>query len=164
MDVDAILAAMNQRDVRYLIIGGMNFMLRHRPLLTYDIDFWVEDTEENRHKCGQALANLDAEWGSTEENWAPVSKLPADWLGEQAIYCLNSPHGAIDIMRVVEGLDSWQESWQRGIDEKTKAGTPYRGLSDDDMLKCQLALAEPQRNLERVRILQEILQSGDQQT
>ncbi len=162
MNIDAIFAAMNQSDVHYLLIGGMNFMLRHRPLLTYDVDFWIEDTEENRRACEQALANLNAEWGSTEENWAPTSQLSAGWLEKQAIYCLNSPHGAIDIMRVVKGLDNWQESWRRGIDEKTGAGTRYRGLSDNDMLQCQLALSESQQKAERVRILREILQSDDQ--
>ncbi len=162
MNLDAILAAMHQHGVRCLLIGGMNFMLRHRPLLTYDIDFWIEDTEVNRCRCEQSLADLDVEWGSTEENWASVSKLPKDWLGKQTIYCLNSPYGAIDIMRTVKGMDDWQESWQKGIDEKTRAGTPYRGLSDQHMLQCQLALPEPQQKMERVRFLRELLQSGDQ--
>ncbi len=161
MNIDAILAAMNHHDVRYLLIGGMNFMLRHRPLLTYDVDFWIEDTEKNRARCEQTLANLDAEWGSTDDNWAPVSELPTDWLAKQAVYCLNSPHGAIDIMRSVNGLDAWQESWQKSLEEKTAAGTHYRGLSDNDMLKCQLALSKPQQKHERIRFLREILQSGE---
>jgi len=161
MNVDSILAAMNQHDVRYLLIGGMNFMLRHRPWLTYDIDFWIEDTQENRHRCELSLVHLGAEWGSTEENWALVSELPEDWLSKQTIYCLNSPHGAIDIMRVVKGLDDWQTCWQQGIDEKTHAGIPYRGLSDRDMLQCQLALSEAQQKVERVRLLREILQPDE---
>ena len=161
MNVDTMLTAMNQNDVSYLLIGGMNFMLRHRPMLTYDVDFWIEDTTNNRRKCELALVNLDAEWGSTEENWTLVKEIPPGWLDKQAIYCLNSPHGAIDIMRAVEGLENWQASWQSSIQEQTKAGTPYRGLSDEDMLKCQLALAEPQRKHERVRILRQILQLGE---
>ena len=161
MNVDAILAAMNEREVRYLLIGGMNFMLRHRPLLTFDVDFWIEDSRENRNRCEQALDDLDAEWGSTEENWAPVGRLPEDWLSNQSVYCLNSPHGAIDIMRSVKGLGDWQKSWEKGIEEATQAGTPYRGLSDRDMLLCQLALEEQYRKSERVRILQEFLSSGE---
>ncbi len=163
MNIDAILAAMNHYGVQYLLIGGVNFMLRHRPLLTFDIDFWVEDTKENLLRCERALADLNAEWGSTDANWATVSEFPEGWLNKQAIYCLNSPHGAIDIMRAVEGLDNWQESWQRSADEKTASGTSYRGLSDSDMLKCQLALAESQQKHERVRILREILQPGDRE-
>ena len=136
-------------------------MLRHRPLLTYDVDFWIEDTKENRLRCEQALAKLDAEWGKTEEHWTPVSEFPEGWLDAQTVYCLLSPHGAIDIMRSVEGLSDWQESSQCGIDGKTNAGTPFRGLSDSDMLKCQLALSDSQRKAERVQILTEILQQID---
>ena len=161
MNVDTILATMNQNDVRYLLIGGMNFMLRHHPLLTYDVDFWIEDREDNRRRCESALADLDAEWGSTDKTWAPVKEIPSGWLDKQAIYCLNSPHGAIDIMRAVEGLGNWQESWLSAVQEQTKAGMNYRGLSDEDMLKCQLALEETQRKLERVRILREVLQSDE---
>ena len=157
MNIELVLQTMNRFQVAYLLIGGMNFMLRHKPLLTYDIDLWIEDTEANRRKCELALVDLDAEWGSTDENWGPVSKLPAGWQDAQTIYCLNSPHGAIDIMRAVKGMEDWQKSWRDSLEEATNKGTPFRGLSDADMLQCQLALSESQRNKERVRELTEIL-------
>jgi hypothetical protein len=158
MNVDQVLSSMNARGVRYLLIGGMNFMLRHKPLLTYDIDFWIDDAGVNRRQCELALVDLEAEWGATDETWGNVSVLPANWLDEQMVFCLNSPHGAIDIMRAVKGLDDWQLAWDRGVDEFTAAGTPYRGLSDADMLQCQLALSTTQQKSERVRILSEILE------
>ncbi len=162
MNVDQIFSMMNQHGVRYLLIGGMNFMLRHRPLLTYDVDLWIEDTESNCRQCELALAAIDAEWGSTEENWGPVGLLQPGWLQRQAVFCLHSPQGAVDIMRAVAGMTDWQDAWQRGIDEQTKSETAYRGLSDADMLACQLALAESERRSERTSYLQKLLDDEEE--
>ena len=42
MNVDRILETLNRQDVRYILIGRMNFLLRHTPVLTFDVDVWVE--------------------------------------------------------------------------------------------------------------------------
>jgi hypothetical protein len=47
MTVDQILETFNRRQAGYLLIGGMNFLLRHQPVLTFDVDLWVADTPEN---------------------------------------------------------------------------------------------------------------------
>jgi len=38
MNFDRIFALLAEHRVAYLLIGGVNFMLRHKPLLTYDED------------------------------------------------------------------------------------------------------------------------------
>jgi hypothetical protein len=91
MNVDHILNTLNQHGVSYLLIGGMNFLLRHLPLSTYDVDVWIEDRFDNRRRCETALAALDAEWGRTDADWGPVAKLPAGWLDQQGVFSLNSP-------------------------------------------------------------------------
>jgi hypothetical protein len=164
MDVDGILRILNRNHVRYLLIGGMNFMLRHKPILTYDLDVWIEDTVENRQRCELALAELDAEWGATESDWGPVKDLAAGWLAVQGMVCVSSPHGAIDVFRSVAGLADWQSSWQQGVDEATAAGTPYRGLSDEDMLRCQAALDEGLRKSDRIRVLEEAVRNKGPQS
>ena len=68
MNVDHILATFNEHQVQYLLIGGMNFMLRHKPILTYDLDIWIADSVENRHRCEAGVSLIDAEWGATEES------------------------------------------------------------------------------------------------
>src|SRR6478609_7419070 len=112
-DPDQILATMNEHGVAYLLIGGMNFMLRHEPnLLTFDIDFWIEDTPENRQRCESALAALDAEWGVNDADWKPVAQHPPGWLDQQSVFCVNSKHGAVDIFRRLPGLTDWPASSQ----------------------------------------------------
>lgn len=157
MNVDRILAAFNDQRVRYLLIGGMNFLLRHEPVLTYDIDLWIDDTPENLARSEAALASLGAEWGSSDDDWGPVAAKPGGWLQRQAVYCLTCPDGAIDIFRTVRGLASWTDSFNRAIHEFTAAGVPYHGLSDEDMLACQLALSEHERKPGRVMSLRKAL-------
>lgn len=38
MNVDHILATFNAHRVDYILIGGVNFLLRHEPVTTYDIE------------------------------------------------------------------------------------------------------------------------------
>jgi hypothetical protein len=38
MNVDAMLRVLNEEQVDYLLIGGMNFLIRHLPELTFDVD------------------------------------------------------------------------------------------------------------------------------
>lgn len=159
MNIDRILDTFHHHRVAYLLIGGVNFLLRHRPVLTYDVDLWVEDTDDNLGKTESALAVLDAAWGPTEATWQPVRQQPTGWLRRQELFCLSSPHGAIDIFREVRGLPDWTACRQRAITGSTGTGIPYWGLSDADMLASQLALDEADRNPERVYVLQEALRN-----
>lgn len=157
MNLDRILLVFNRTEVRYLLIGGVNFLLRHDPVLTFDVDFWVEDTDENLRRCEAALAELRAEWGRTEEAWGPVAAMPSGWLSQQAMYCLTSPYGAVDIFRAVRGLTSWSASFRNAVLGQTAGGTAYWGLSDGDMLQCQLSLDPESQKLDRIRALQKKL-------
>lgn len=157
MNVDRILETFNRQQVDWLLIGGMNFLLRHQPVLTFDVDLWIADTPENGHRSERALAELDAEWGPTDADWRPVRQLKAGWLERQAVFCLTSPHGPIDIFRAMRGLPDWNEAAARAVASKTAGGVAYRGLSDADMLACQLALDEHERKPERIRVLREVL-------
>jgi|LakMenEpi03Aug12_release.lakeMendotaPanAssembly.Ray.scaffolds.fasta_scaffold70507_4 hypothetical protein len=156
MNVDHILRTFSECGVECLLIGGMNFLLRHEPVLTYDIDFWIRDTPENLVRCDAALRKLDAAWGATEREWRPVAA-QRGWLLQQSIFCLTSPSGAIDIFRTVTGLPSWEECNARAQAGNTAGDAPYRGLSDEDMLACQLALPFAQRRQSRIEALRRAL-------
>jgi len=143
--------------VDWILIGGMNYLLNHEPILTYDVDVWIRDEATNRARVNLALVQLQCAWGETEETWAPVEQDPA-WLMRQSLFCMTSPHGAIDLFREVLGLENrFQECWQDGAVKKTATGIPYRSLSDRHMLECQLALPEHLRKAGRVARLQLLL-------
>jgi len=59
MNVDAILESFARPKIEAILIGGMNFLLRHQPVLTFDVDFWVRDTDENLSRVSDALPEAE---------------------------------------------------------------------------------------------------------
>src|SRR5579862_4408547 len=96
-DIDQILQIFNDSGVNYILIGGVNFLLHHQPIATFDIDFWIEDSDENRARCHAALVELGASWGPDDQTWRDVGGLPTNWLTWQGVFCLTSLHGSIDL-------------------------------------------------------------------
>lgn len=157
MNVDFILKALHDEQVDYLLIGGMNFLLRHLPELTFDVDIWVHDQADNLARLNSALKDLSAEWGRTEAEWKPV---PEDWrwLQAQDVFCLTTQHGALDVFRDVCGLEGQYAACRaRAVPSKTAAGVAFLGLSDEDMLRCQEALPLNQRKPARMAVLRQAL-------
>jgi hypothetical protein len=157
MDIEHILAVFNRHEIRYLLIGGVNFLLRHKPVLTFDVDFWIEDSDANRRRCEEALSELNAEWGRSDSDWGPVASLAEGWLSQQSVFCLTSPYGAIDIFRSVQGLSDWGSAFEVSVSGTTASGTAYTGLSDGDMLACQLSIPLESRKNDRVKELQKAM-------
>jgi hypothetical protein len=158
VNVDHILTILKAHDVAYLVIGGMNVVLRHAGAMTYDVDVWIDDSPENRRRCEAALAEMNAEWGATDDDWGPVAKRAPGWLGAQGVYCLHSSIGAVDVFRSVAGLPSWAESRARAEAVATKAGTPYLRLCDEDVLRSQLALPPGEQKAERIALLRKAIE------
>lgn len=161
MNVDEILQTLADEQVDYLLIGGMNFLLRHLPELTFDVDLWVRDDADNLPRLNRALRRLGAQWGRTEAAWAPV---PDDWrwLRTQGLFCLTTLHGALDLFRDVRGLEGrYAECRARGLPARTATGVPYLGLSDEDMIACQEALPPAERHPHRLEVLRAALRRAN---
>ena len=145
MDIDQILQAMNDHEVAYLLIGGMNHLLRHEPVLTFDVDLWIEDDEANRRRCEHALASLAAQWGESGGRLGARCRT-ARWLAGSASGVLpeqparrhrhlSSRCGPVRLVRLPGECRA----------RRNRRRNTYWGLSDEDMLRCQLALDEPYR-------------------
>jgi hypothetical protein len=157
MNVDRMLQEFNAAGADYLLIGGMNFLLRHLPELTFDVDFWVEDSAGNLANVNAALRALGASWGPTEELWRLVPETSV-WLDSQTVFCLTTEFGALDIFRDVRGLEGrYAECKQSGVQARTASGVSYVGLSDQHMLESQLALEEKDRKQNRIAVLRRAL-------
>ena len=153
MNIDRIFETMNRHRVKYLSIGGMNVLLRHKPIVTLDVNRSIEDSA----------------WGPTDEDGAPVANFPAAWLARQSVFCLNSASGIIDILRSGAGLDDWEESNSHAVDAVTAGGIQYRGISDRDWNIAELkasGAAKRDRNwdpLLRWQVFQQTIAWADQQ-
>ena len=159
MKIDHILATLNLHRVDFLLVGGMNYLLRHGPELTFDVDVWIRDEAANKARLNAALCELGAEWGPTEreQDWKPVPGDPS-WLDRQPVFCLTTPHGALDVFRELRGLEGRYDECSRDAGmSQTATGTPYRGMSDHHMLDSQLALDPSDRKPDRIATLQKAL-------
>jgi len=161
MNVDAMLLVLNEEQVDYLLIGGMNFLIRHLPELTFDVDIWARDEEENLRRLNRALRRLGAQWGRTEAEWRPVPEDPG-WLQLQTIFCLTTDHGALDVFREVRGLEGrYAECKARRVRTETAAGVACPCLSDRDMLACQEALPPSEQKTRRMEVLREAIRRSE---
>lgn len=153
MNVDEILGALNDQQADYLLIGGMNFLLRHLPELTFDVDVWVRDDAANLERVNRTLQKLGAEWGASDKEWRAVSD-DWRWLQRQGCFCLITKHGALDVFRDVRGLEGRYEECRAAASlSVTTNGVRYLALSDAHMLACQEALPPAERKQKRVEVL-----------
>ncbi len=157
MDIDRIFKSLFDEKVDYILIGGVNFLLNHEPILTYDVDIWFRNTDENKGRLNHVLLDLGAKWGESVETFALIPENPA-WLDRQVMFCLTTDAGSLDIFREVRGLEgAYDECYARSLEKKTNTGMIYRSLSDRDMLACQTALDPRDQKLDRIRVLKQVL-------
>ena len=160
--IDDILQVLNDHGVQYILIGGVNFLLHHQPIATFDVDFWIEDSDENRARCHAALVALGASWGPDDEQWRERQGFAGELVDVGKVFsALPAVTAGLICFARSRGLGSWSDSRQRARTGVTAKGTAYVGLSDEDMLQCQLALSEEERKLDRVRVLKAALQRNE---
>ena len=157
LDYERVFRVMNHCGVEFLLIGGLNYYLQHRPISTQDIDLFINDTLENRSSCELALKELSAQWGRNDDDWGPVGQKTPGWLGYQGVYCLLTIAGPVDIFRSLAGVASFHSAL---VDSKALvvgSNTLVRLIGPKDLLACQMALPETVRRQDRVKHLREIL-------
>ena len=57
-DLTVLLAAFEEHNVEYLLVGGQAIALHGHPRFTKDSDIWLRNNYENEQRAQQALADL----------------------------------------------------------------------------------------------------------
>lgn len=57
-DFQDMLALLNKRGARYLIIGGLAFIYHAKPRYTKDMDLWIDPSQDNVQRANLALAEF----------------------------------------------------------------------------------------------------------
>lgn len=97
-DFRDFLNALNQNEVRYLLVGGFSVILHGYPRTTGDMDIWVERTSDNYNRLKKAFHEFGMPvFDMTEENFLHHP----NW----DVFTFGIPPVAIDIMIQVKGLD-----------------------------------------------------------
>ncbi len=158
-DYRRVFSAMNRNDVSFLLVGGLNYFLAHKPVTTQDIDLFIDDTPMNRRACEDALLELGAEWGKRDDDWGAVSEKLKGWLWGQNVFCLLTKFGLVDIFLSLPGVSSFADAMHRSILFEVDNGLQIRLISARDLLDCQLALPGVYQKQERIHHLRGILEN-----
>lgn len=97
-DFRDFIAALNNEQVKYILVGGYSVILHGYPRTTGDMDIWVERTEENYvkikkafHQFGMPVFDMTKENFISHPNWD--------------VFTFGTPPVAIDLMVQLKGLD-----------------------------------------------------------
>ena len=106
-DFRDFLSALNDQQVRYMLVGGFSVILHGYSRTTGDMDIWVERTANNYIKIQKAFQQFGMPvFDMTEENFI----YHPNW----DVFTFGNPPVAIDIMVKVKGLN-FEECYQQSV-------------------------------------------------
>lgn len=127
---EAFFALLNEKRVRYLVIGGVAYNFHAPPRATKDIDVWVEPDPGNLERLVEAIGSFGF----------PTGGLDACSLAESdKILMLGRVPNRIDILTRPAGL-VWNEAWSRRV-TASYGRTPVAILGLDDLIRAKRAAA-----------------------
>lgn len=133
-DFRDFLQALNDQEVRYLLVGGYSVILHGYPRTTGDMDLWVERTAENYHRITAAFAQFGMPvFDMTQENFLahPV------W----DVFTFGNPPVAIDIMSKLSGLEFSEAYLKSVIFEDDNLS--IRTIHKNDLIDAEKASGRP---------------------
>ncbi len=139
-DYQDIIELFNKHNVKFLIAGAYAMSKVGYSRSTYDIDLWIEKTEENAINIFNAL----------DEFGVPFSINPDDFLKPNSVLQIGIEPNRIDILTDIDGLtfnDAWQNKQIAEFDN-LKAYT----LEINDIIKNKEASSRPKDKLDLVQL------------
>lgn len=97
-----IVADLNARDIRYVLVGGIAVIRHGFVRATRDIDAVTSQDPENKSR----IEELVAAWGATRPDGSPV---PADGFDAGRDLHLTTPHGDLDLLSDMPSPFSFEE-------------------------------------------------------
>ena len=124
-DFRDFLSALNDQDVRYILVGGYSVILHGYSRTTGDMDIWVERTSENYSKIQSAFFQFGMPvFDMTETNFLAHP----NW----DVFTFGTPPVSIDMMVQVKGLD-FAAAFEKSIFFEEN-GLKIRTIHKDDLI------------------------------
>jgi hypothetical protein len=144
-----LFAALEQHNVRYLVIGGFAATIFGVPRFTYDVNIFVENTPENIDALLTALVELGSTMASIVKGMTPtfVTIVEFDDLPVKT-----------DVLVNVPGL-AWAEAWANRVPQSYQGQTFYT-VSRTDLIKAKRAAGRWQ-DLEDVKALEATAENSE---
>ena len=124
-----LLSALNDYNVRYLIIGGYAVFLHGQPRMTKDMDVFVESSPDNASALFRALAAFGA----------PLSGFTVDDFADGRTGArFGNPPICFDILQKIDGVD-FATAYANSVPFLIDGDLPARYISADDFITNKLA-------------------------
>ena len=159
--VEAIIRALNQADVRYLVAGGLAVVAHGYLRFTADVDLILDFDEENLRRAMEALPTLGY------RPLVPVSlhefadpQVRGRWIREKGltVFSLFSPdHPATNIDLFVEAPLDFQRAYAQAARMEVAPGLAAPFVSFDDLLFLKQQAGRPRdlEDIERLTVLKQ---------
>ncbi|ARS41603.1 hypothetical protein CA265_18855 [Sphingobacteriaceae bacterium GW460-11-11-14-LB5] len=131
-DFREFIQALNNHDVKYILVGGYSVILHGYSRTTGDMDIWVERTAENYRKIFNAFFQFGMPvFDMTKENFLHHP----DW----EVFSFGRPPISIDLMILVKGL-SFEECYPNSVFFE-EDGLKIRTINYHDLLLAKKSSA-----------------------
>jgi hypothetical protein len=137
----ALVQALVQGGVDFVIVGGVAVILQAMPRFTKDLDICYSTEQDNLDALGSVLVALGARLRGIPEKvpFVPDGRT----LRQTQIMCLTTPIGDIDLLVKPDGAPSYN-TLRRRADVMELSGQSVRIASVEDMLAMKRAAGRPQ--------------------
>lgn len=152
-DARELFAALAQRDVEYITIGGIAIQAHGGQRLTQDLDIVIAASAENIARLSQALDDLDARiLGPDGQRSRSAPSAPL--LASSDQWHLITAHGALDVLTLPAHLGSFADMRARAHEVSLgELSVPI--AHRDDLLSMKRAAGRPQ-DLADVQLLESL--------
>lgn len=164
--VEAIARALNEADVRYLVVGGLAVVAHGHVRLTADVDLVLDPDPVALTRAIQALSSL---------GYRPRAPVPfeafadpmqrAAWVRDKGItvFSLQSPdHKATEVDLFVETPFDFDSTFLRGVTLEVAKGVPATFVSVQDLIAMKRESGRPQDREDVAALLALREESGDE--
>jgi hypothetical protein len=143
------LRALDEHEVRFVMIGGLGARLHGSPSLTNDLDICYERSPENLEKLVKVLRRLHARLRG-----APVEvpfRLDPETLAAGDHFTFTTTAGNLDILGTPAGVDGFDDL-ARNAETMNLGGLAVQVASIDDLIAMKRAAGRP-KDLIEVEVL-----------
>jgi predicted nucleotidyltransferase len=141
----AVLRALVEGGVTFVLIGGVAARLHGSPSLTRDIDICYSRDADNLENLVDVLQSIHARLRGVDDD-VPFL-LDARTIRAGANFTFVTDLGDVDILAVPAGVDGYDDL-TRGATEVDLDGTPVQVASLDDLIRMKRAAGRPKDRAE----------------
>jgi predicted nucleotidyltransferase len=159
-DFHTVLAALNERQVRFVLIGGLALISHGSETFTRDLDLCYGREGSNLTALAEALAPLHPRLRGAPEGLPFV--LDARTLHSGANFTLVTDAGDVDLLGDVAGTESFEALWEHST-ETDLFGVRVHVASLDDLISMKRAAgrAKDQQHLLELDRLRRLVGDGE---